>query len=89
MHKLEQRLKRLEVKHGACNHRPPNGLPITFDNPADGEVEAMKKELAECLSCQRNGAPDIYVREFYVPRSGRAQDGGGKYLDDAQGTKKG
>ena len=74
--KLDQRLKKLEVKYGACNHRPPHGLPITLDNPTDEEIQQKKKELAECPSCQRHGRPDIYIRSYYIPRALRAQDGG-------------
>ena len=76
MNKLEQRLRRLEVKHNACNHRPPDGLPVTLDNPTDQEIQLKQKELAECPSCQRNGRPDIYIRRYWVPRAGKAQDGG-------------
>jgi hypothetical protein len=80
MNKLELRLRRLEVKHGACNHRPPHGLAVTLNNPTDEEIQEKEKELAECPSCQRNGTPDIYVRSYYIPRSGRAQ-----ITDDTQG----
>jgi hypothetical protein len=69
MHKLEQRLRRLEVKHGACNHRPPHGLPVILDNPTDAEIQQKERELAECPSCRRNGKPEIYIRRYWEPKS--------------------
>jgi hypothetical protein len=69
VHKLEQRLRRLEVKHEACNHRPANGLPIILDNPRDEEIQQKEKELAECASCRRNGKPQLYIRRYWIPKS--------------------
>jgi len=67
MHKLEYRLRRLEVKHGACNHHPPHGLAIILNNPTDEEIQQKEKELAECPSCRRNGRPEIYIRRYWNP----------------------
>jgi hypothetical protein len=72
MNKLDQRLKRLEVKQDTCNHRPPHELPVILNNPTDEEIQQKEKELAECANCRRNGKPES-TRE---PRAGRALDGG-------------
>ena len=69
MNRLEQRLKRLEVKHGTCNHPSPHGLPVTLDNPTDEEIQQKEKELTECASCRRNGKPEIYIRRYWIPKS--------------------
>lgn len=52
MNRLEQRLNRLAVKHGTCNHRSPHGLPVILNNPTEEEIQ-LKKELAECPGCQK------------------------------------
>ena len=46
MNRLDQRIKRLEEQHGACNHRSP----VILANPTEEEVERRKNELAECPS---------------------------------------
>ena len=74
MHKLEYRLRRLEVKHGACNHHPPHGLAIILNNPTDEEIQQKEKELAECPSCRRNGRPEIYGK---LKRNGKGAPGFG------------
>ena len=60
MNGLDQRIKRLEKQHGACNHRSP----IILANLTEQEVERKIKELDECPSCKKHGQPKLVIMQF-------------------------
>ncbi len=68
MNRLEQRVKRLEERRGACEHRSS----VILDNPTEEETQRIEKELAECRSCQRHGGrPKIIICDFFNPDAER------------------
>ena len=84
MNKLE-RLRKLEVKHGACNHHPL-GLPVTLAT-IHGRRNSAKKGVSQCPSCQRNGKPQDSIGDtgFHGP-AGHLMES--KIANDTQGTEK-
>ena len=65
MNRIEQRVKRLEEEAPAkpCNH--PSAVLF---NPADQEVEGLRRQLDACPNCRGADGPKIVIIKSYGGR---------------------
>ena len=60
MYGLKQRIKRLEVHAGACNHR----LPIILSNPTEEEIRQRETELENCPACRTHEGVRLVIMHY-------------------------